>query len=274
MYVEALVPQFGRDESVQLVSWLVEDFFGATKTQLALNPGWRLSESEMLKLHWAVKDLKNNRPVQYILGKVQFFDLTLKVTPDVLIPRPETEELVDWVLTRETGAQGSFLDAGTGSGCIALALKKHRPNARVSAYDISAAALEVAEENARINGLEVDFFEADMCVDILPVEEQLDVIVSNPPYVMLREQALMQANVLENEPHGALFVLDEVRLVFYDGILKQSSRYLKVGGRIYFEINEQLGEEMLDLLGQYGFTKTELKHDLRGKPRFVTGIKG
>jgi len=260
MYVETLIPQFGRDESDQL--------------QLAVNPGWRLSESEMLKLHWAVKDLKNNRPVQYILGKVHFLDLELKVSQEVLIPRPETEELVDWILTRETGEQLTLLDAGTGSGCIALTVKKHRPNADVLAYDKSTSALEVAGENARINGLEVDFFEADMCNDTLPIEKQLDVIVSNPPYVMLSEQALMQANVLENEPHVALFVDDDTPLVFYEGILKQAAMYLKAGGRIYFEINEQLGEEMLNLLGQHGFIKTELKHDLRGKLRFVTGIKG
>jgi len=274
MYVDALIPRYGLEESVQLVHWLVEDFFGASKTQLTLNPGWRLTESEMLKLHWAVKDLKNNRPVQYILGKVHFFNLVLKVTPEVLIPRPETEELVDWVLTKEVEEQLSFLDAGTGSGCIALALKKHRPNAGVLAYDKSASALEVAGENARINGLEVVFFEADMCDENLPVERHFDVMISNPPYVMFSEQALMQANVLENEPHGALFVDDDSPLVFYEGILKQAARHLKTGGRIYFEINEQLGKEMLSLLRQHGFVKTELKHDLRGKPRFVGGVKG
>ncbi len=274
MYVDALIPQYGLEESVQLVHWLVEDFFGATRTQLTLNPGWRLTESEMLKLHWAVKDLLNNRPVQYILGKVSFFDLVLKVTPEVLIPRPETEELVDWILVSETEVDLSFLDAGTGSGCIALALKKQRPHARVLAYDKSLSALKVATENAGSHGLEVVFFEADMCEESLPFENQMDVIISNPPYVLNSEQALMQANVLENEPHVALFVEDETPLFFYEGILKQAARHLKTGGRIYFEINEKMGEKMLNLLGQHGYVNTELKSDLRGKPRFVRGMKG
>ncbi len=274
MYVDALIPQYGRGEAVQLVNWLVEDFFGASKTRLAIKPNWRLSESEMLTLHWAVKDLINNRPVQYILGKVSFFDLILKVSPAVLIPRPETEELVDWILTRETDRMFSILEAGTGSGCIALALKKHRPEAQVLAYDKSVAALEVATENSRLLGLQVVFFEADMHEPELPIGQKVDVLVSNPPYVLLGEKAMMQANVLDYEPHVALFVEDTRPLFFYEGILKQAANHLNTGGRIYFEINENMGEEMLILLGKHGFVNTELKSDLRGKSRFISGIKG
>jgi len=270
--IAELMPTYKKEEAAQMVFWLTEDFFGMTKSALLLNPERRLSESEMLSLHFAVKSLKSHVPVQYIIGKVEFINLSLQVTPVVLIPRPETEQLVDWILQIETAQGLKILDIGTGSGCIALAIKQGLPNASVWGYDQSSDALVVALQNAKSNGLDVHFFKGDIFQEKIELDP-VDVVISNPPYVMQSEKSVMQPNVLEYEPYTALFVPDETPLLYYEGILKQAQLLLKPEGRIYFEINEAMGTEMVALLNTWDYKAVHLKHDLNGKPRFISGIK-
>jgi len=270
--IAELMPTYKKEEAAQMVFWLTEDFFGMTKSALLLNPERRLSESEMLSLHFAVKSLKSHVPVQYIIGKVEFLNLSLQVTPVVLIPRPETEQLVDWILQIETAQGLKILDIGTGSGCIALAIKQGLPNASVWGYDQSSDALVVALQNAKSNGLDVHFFKGDIFQEKIELDP-VDVVISNPPYVMQSEKSVMQPNVLEYEPYTALFVPDETPLLYYEGILKQAQLLLKPEGRIYFEINEAMGTEMVALLNTWDYKAVHLKHDLNGKPRFISGIK-
>ncbi|MBU3928032.1 MAG: peptide chain release factor N(5)-glutamine methyltransferase [Bacteroidetes bacterium] len=272
-YIAELTPIYNKEEAAQMVYWLTEDFFGISRTGMILNPEKKLSESEMLTLHFAVKSLKSHVPVQYIIGKVAFLNLSLKVTRAVLIPRPETEQLVDWIMQVETTPSLKILDIGTGSGCIALALKQGLPDASVWGYDQSSEALAVAMQNAKSNGLEVLFFKADIFQAKIDELEPMDVITSNPPYVLQSEKCVMQANVLDYEPHTALFVPDDTPLLYYEGILKQAKRLLRSGGRIYFEINETKGREMVALLHSWDYEEVHLKHDLNGKPRFVSGVK-
>ncbi len=216
-----------------------------------------------------VKRLKRHEPVQYIFGETEFMDLKLKVTPSALIPRPETEELVQWI--GESGISGSpfILDIGTGSGCIALALKKQLPEALVSAVDYSAEALEIARGNAETNNLQITLFQADILNWQHYVWGNFDLIVSNPPYVRESEKAVMQPNVLEHEPGSALFVPDDDPLLFYRYIAGFAKLHLNEKGWLFFEINESLGTETADLLEKSGFREIEVKKDLFGKNRML-----
>jgi len=270
-----LSADYGYGEAMEMVNILIEHFFGLSKVEQALNPGYRLSESEMLKLHFAVKDLLRNKPLQYITGEVEFSGLDLIVNESVLIPRPETEELVAEIVSREKGSSPtSVLDIGTGSGCIALALKNVFGEAKVTAVDISDDALEVARKNAAKNMLDVEFLK----IDILDSEQwdktgEYDLIVSNPPYVTQNDRADMRANVLDYEPRQALFVPEGNPLLFYEKICVYAKSRLSGGGRLYFEINEAFGGEIFNLLRLTGFEKVEVFKDFRGKPRFATGTK-
>lgn len=234
----------------------------------------RLSESDLLFFRAIVKRLLAGEPFQYIHGDTEFYGLLLKTDARALIPRPETEELVDWILQDKSPNWESVVDVCTGSGCIALALKSKLPNTKVVAIDISDDALSLSKDNAQFTNLTVEFRKADALSDALLAEENsVDVIVSNPPYVMDKEKEQMKAHVLDFEPHLALFVANQTPFVFYDAIAKQAQRLLKVGGWLYFEINEQFGQEMIDLLKKYGFKSVELKEDLQGKSRMIRGQK-
>ncbi len=216
-----------------------------------------------------VRRLKRQEPIQYILGETEFLDLNLKITPSVLIPRPETEELVQWIGESDISGSLCMLDIGTGSGCIALALKKQFPEALVSALDYSAETLETARSNAEANNLQITFFQAD----ILKWEEyawgNFDLIVSNPPYVKESEKRAMLPNVLRYEPKGALFVSDADPLLFYRCIADFAKNYLNENGWLFFEINENAGKETVQLLEKSGFREIVLKQDLFGKDRMV-----
>jgi release factor glutamine methyltransferase len=203
------------------------------------------------------------------LGETEFFGLRLKVAPGVLIPRPETEELVQWIIDLVKPADPSILDIGTGSGCIALALKNELKNAQVSAVDFAEHALEIARKNVRMNQLEVEFIKADILNWQNYNWELFDVIVSNPPYVREQEKKAMQPNVLKFEPEKALFVSDDKPLVFYREIARFAQKYLKDEGELFFEINENLGEETVELLQGENFSDVELKKDLHGKMRML-----
>lgn len=221
----------------------------------------------------ALARLKTGEPIQYVLQRAWFMDIELEVGPGVLIPRPETEELVRWIAEDYKQAEPTVLDIGTGSGCIALGIAHCLGKARVSAWDVSADALEIATRNAARLNLGVDFHRVDVLnlPDPLPVAP-CDVIVSNPPYVTLAEKEMMHVNVLEHEPHLALFVDDNDALLFYRVIGRLGTTVLKPGGRLYFEINEALGQATVQLLQNLGYADVVLKADLQGKHRMVRAL--
>mgnify|MGYP001765724156 CR=1 FL=1 len=253
----------------QIIEWIT----GWDFTRQLINRNETLTREQSEKISSVVLRLKNYEPLQYILGETCFFGLKLKVSPAVLIPRPETEELVDLISKVELPAGSRILDIGTGSGCIALALKSRFPEAKVSACDISDKALSVARENSYKNSLDVNFFKADILnwnVSEWPV---YTVIVSNPPYVTISEKKQMQRNVLDFEPETALFVEDDNPLLFYRSVAAFALEYLENGGFLFFEINENFGTETVTILNDQGFTEVQIKTDLQGKERMVAARK-
>jgi len=273
-YLEELSAFYDLTEAGSMLSILIQHFFSLSLSSLLSKPDFRLSESEMLQLHFAVKELKKYRPVQYIVGDTEFFGLPIKVNESVLIPRPETEELLELILSNEKEKGQKILDIGTGSGCIAIALSKNMSEAQLTGIDISNDALEIAAENCAINQTTIKFEQ----IDILDQNqwnllEQFDLIVSNPPYVTHFEKNKMQENVLNYEPHLALFVPDNNALVFYEAILDFSMKHLNINGRFYFEINESKGDEIVKLAISKSFSKVKLHQDIHGKNRFISGSK-
>ena len=271
-YCEQLCSVYDSDEASAMILILLEHYFKITRVKMAMEPDLRLSESEMLTFHFAVKDLLKNKPIQYIIGETEFCDLKFKINENVLIPRPETSELVYKIVERQKTKdkrQLSILDIGTGSGCIAISLAKNIPDSKVHALDISEKALEVAKENAFNNNVEVTFINDDILSLKNKIETKFDIIVSNPPYVRELEKAEMRDNVLNWEPHNALFVSDNDPLIFYRNILEFAKTHLNENGEIWFEINEYLGKEMTDLCKEYGFSDIQIFEDFRGKERVV-----
>lgn len=253
---------------VQLFTELcLEAKFGLSKTDLILSVR-RFSESELLQIIGVIKRLKNNEPIQYILETVHFYGLNFKVTSGALIPRPETEELVDLIV--KSKAQGRIVDIGTGTGIIPVSLAKNLSNVEIHAIDVSPDALKIAEYNALENKVKVQFHLIDILESELPIED-IDLVVSNPPYVLESDKKVMSPHVLEYEPHLALFVDDNNPLVFYKRIVRLADQKLKAGGFIYLEIHENFGQEMLELLSH--FKKVELLQDLQGKDRFIVAEK-
>lgn len=262
---------YAQNEVQSMLFIVLHHFFGLTKNDIILYPTKLFSESELLLVIKTVKALKTQKPLAYILGEWEFYGLNLTINEYVLIPRPETEELVQLIINEETSTT-SILDIGTGSGCIALALKKNLPNTRVLAWDISKKALEIAKENALKNNLIIDF----KCVDMLNVDvdlsEKLDIIVSNPPYIEKKEQIKMDKNVLDFEPHLALFVEDNNPLLFYDKISDFALKNLTENGKIYFEINEVFGKKVETLLLEKGFCNVKLIKDINNKDRMIKAV--
>ena len=286
--MEVLAEKFPQREAEQLMRILLEDLFGIGWNQQLMNPDLRIDEHQHYQLSEAVKRLLAGEPVQYVTGKARFNDLLLKVSPTVLIPRPETEELVQKICTSSLpchscdsmcGSKESMegvtkkfriWDIGTGSGCIAIALAKQFPHAEVIAFDVSGEALQIAKENAESNGAKVTFVHDDVLNPTSDYFNQpVDLVVSNPPYVCDSERASMEANVLDWEPEKALFVPDDDPLRFYHQILALAKKQLNPDGQVWFEINERMGEEMLQLCHKMGFSKAEVLEDFAGKPRFI-----
>lgn len=275
-YANQLEPIYGSDEANALIMILLEHYFNIDRVKIALEPDLRLSESELLTLHFAVKELLKNRPIQYIIGETEFCGMRFFVNENVLIPRPETQEIVENLVTstrtrHATSQQLSILDIGTGSGCIAISLAKLIPNSDVTAVDVSEKALEVAKKNAEANGVNVHFVHDDILQPTIAelIDNQFDIIVSNPPYVCESEKTEMRANVLDHEPSSALFVPDSDPLVFYRKILEFAQKALKPDGQIWFEINEKFGKETAELCREKGFKNVEIIKDFRGKERIV-----
>lgn len=252
---------------------LIDHYLKEQRFILALQPDYSIDKDQETQFFYALTELKKQRPIQYVLGETTFLDFTFKVKEGVLIPRPETEELVLWIAEKAPKDRPiSILDIGTGSGCIAVSLAKLIPNASVTAIDVSSEALEIANANAELNGVSVSFIKQDiLAATTLPGE--FDIIVSNPPYVRELEKTEMQPNVLDFEPSLALFVSDGSPLVFYQKITELASKFLTPSGALYFEINQYLGAETTALLGAAGFKNSILRKDVFGNERMLKGTK-
>ena len=239
---------------------------------LALQPDLVFSDEEIVIWNFILEQLKKEIPIQYILGVTHFYGLEFEVNSAVLIPRPETEELVDWIVQKSKiknqKSKLKILDIGTGSGCIAIALAKNLPNVQVFALDVSEQALATAKTNAELNQVTIQFLHQSI-LETENLGQQFDVIVSNPPYVRELEKQEIKKNVLDNEPHLALFVEDNDALIFYRKIAQLAQKNLNPQGQLYFEINQYLGQEMLDLLQKMGFKDTVLRKDIYGNDRMI-----
>ena len=257
-------------EIKMFVRMLFEAFLGWDMAQLLLHREDTINQSDLLKFHWAVEDLKKHRPIQHIIGHTEFCGLRIEVSPEVLIPRPETEEiLLQFLNNKNTKTAPAILDLCTGSGCIAIALSKYLPEANVFGVDVSEKALQMAQKNAKNNNVEVNFVRCDILRDEPPLPcTTFDYIFSNPPYVLDSERKEMQENVLGHEPSLALFVPDNDPLLFYRAIGLYASKHLTKEGQLILEINEHLGQETCQLLQSLGFT-TRLNKDFRDKDRSI-----
>lgn len=279
LFHEELDGIYGKGEVGVFCEMLFDAFFGWDKVRLLTSKEQTVDQSDLLRFHWALEDLKRYRPIQHIIGYADFCGCRIEVGPDVLVPRPETEEMVECLvghtpqLLRDTSTNleppFNILDLCTGSGCIAIALKKAFPGAEVTGADISPAALEMARQNAKNNGVEVRFVEADILDWKNGVSGSYGLIVSNPPYVMEKERVQMQHNVLDYDPALALFVPDDDPLRFYKAIAAIAKERLVKDGMLVVEINEALAEETCALLKGYGFT-AEVHTDFRGKDRWIS----
>ena len=273
-FTEMLAATFPQREAEQLMRILLEDLFGIDLKRQLMEPELRIDEWQYHQLEEAVKRLLSGEPVQYVTGMARFCDLLIKVSPSVLIPRPETEELVQKICASIPQEKPIRIwDIGTGSGCIAIALAKHFVNAEVIAFDISDEALQIGKENAENNGVKVTFVQDDV---LNPTSEffnqPVDLVVSNPPYVCDSERATMESNVLDWEPEKALFVPDDDPMLFYRKILLLAKDQLNPKGQIWFEINERMGEEMVRACQETGFSEAEILLDYIGKPRFCCAL--
>jgi release factor glutamine methyltransferase len=242
-------------------------------TYLLLNGDSKIPKSVHMEIIDILQRLKYYEPLQYILGETEFYGYRFKVSPAVLIPRPETEELVEWIISENAGKELSIIDIGTGSGCIAISLAAELKKSKVAALDISPEALQVAANNSKINHVDIQFFEKDILqCNNLPFNK-LDIVVSNPPYVCNKEKQLMHSNVLDYEPYTALFVPDDDPMLFYRRIIVLAYMHLKTGGRLYFEINEAFGNKMREMLIAIGFQDVKIQKDLNGKDRMARAVK-
>lgn len=251
-----------------LVRLLIEHVTKSSMPALLSDKNTKITSEEVLKIDKIVERLQRFEPIQYILGETEFYGLPFTVNQDVLIPRPETEELVELILNENKESKPRILDIGTGSGCIAVSLQKHIHESSVTAWDISEKALAVAALNSKSNSVNVTFNQVDILSDY-PINHSFDIIVSNPPYVLDSEKTDMHANVLEYEPHTALFVADNNPLLFYNRIADVAIQLLTDGGKLYFEINRAKGQETIKMLENKKFSEIRLIKDISGNDRMV-----
>ncbi len=272
---------YPKEEVDSFFYMLIEDQLKLERFVLAMEPNLIVSKDEETPLFNALSRLKLQEPIQHIIGEAHFMEMEFAVTSDVLIPRPETEELVHWIVDEVQSAkhkvQGGkpleILDIGTGSGCIAISLAKNLPEAIVYALDVSEEALEVAKQNASLNKVNVTFLRRDI-LELESLDTEFDIIVSNPPYVRELEKKEMQKNVLEHEPRLALFVSDDNPLLFYKTITEFAVKNLKESGTLFFEINQYLGKETKQLLRDHNFSEIELRKDMLGNDRMLRATLG
>lgn len=271
---------YGKNEVQSFFSLLMEHHLDLKPIVLVLNPELTISDENCIVFNDALNRLKQEEPIQYIIGKTEFFGLPFKVNPHTLIPRPETEELVDWIIKQPAiyNQQRNLLDIGTGTGCIAISIAKQLLKTKIFALDVSEEALKIAKQNAKQNDVNIHFLKVDILNkahwNLEFKDLEFDIMVSNPPYVRELEKLKMKDNVLKHEPELALFVDDNDPLIFYKTICEFAQQHLKSGGMLFFEINQYLGDEMLQLLKTYLFKNIELKKDMFGNDRMIKAVKG
>jgi release factor glutamine methyltransferase len=272
-FIQELTPIYDAGEAESFFYLILEEKKQLKRIDLALRPDLEFSQDEIVVWNSILEQLKKEIPIQYLLGKTSFYGLDFEVNESVLIPRPETEELVEWILSNNRISQESknlkILDIGTGSGCIAISLAKNIPNSEVYAIDVSEKALATAKKNAELNNVNVTFINQNI-LETKDLLQQFDIIVSNPPYVRNLEKEEIKKNVLDNEPHLALFVEDNDALVFYRKIAELAQKNLSEHGQLFFEINQYLGKEMIDLLEKMNFKNIELRKDIYGNDRMIS----
>jgi release factor glutamine methyltransferase len=261
---------YSREEIESLIFLIFEKLKGYSRTQFLLASENEITPEEKLKIDQIIGRLKRHEPIQYILGETEFYGLPIRTVPGTLIPRPETEELVQWIVQETRIAKPAILDIGTGTGCIAVSLRKNIQDSTVWACDISPVCIETTRQNALLNHVEISVLKFDV-LGSEPATDfpAFDVIVSNPPYVRQSEKLLMQKNVLDFEPELALFVDDDDPLIFYRRMAEFAQTHLKNGGRLYFEINEAFGKECSEMLQGKGFSGVRIKKDLQQKDRML-----
>lgn len=273
-FIQELTPIYDAGEAESFFYLILEEKKQLKRIDLALHPDLDFSKEEMVVWNSILEQLKKEIPIQYLLGKTSFYGLDFEVNESVLIPRPETEELVDWIINTNLQIQKSgnlkILDIGTGSGCIAISLAKNIPNSQVYAIDVSEKALATAKKNAELNTVNVTFINQNI-LETEDLKQQFDIIVSNPPYVRNLEKEEIKKNVLDNEPHLALFVEDSDALIFYRKIAELAQKNLSENGQLFFEINQYLGKETIDLLEKMNFKNIELRKDIYGNDRMIKG---
>ena len=260
------IDNFSRREIISFAYLSIEKILGFSKSDCILNSNYILSDENIISFEKIIVDIKKNIPIQYILGETYFYNLKFNVNSSTLIPRPETEELVRYILSHNFS---SVLDIGTGSGCIAISIAKNS-NASIDAIDNSKDALVIAKSNAILNSVDVNFMFND--VFEFSVTKKYDLIVSNPPYVLNSEKKYMHQNVIDYEPHNALFVEDSNPLIFYEKIALIASKNLNSNGLLFFEINENFGDKIIDLLSKLNFVDIELKKDINGRDRIIKSV--
>jgi release factor glutamine methyltransferase len=272
-FIDVLTPLYDAGEAESFFYLILEEKNQLKRIDLALHPDLVFSEGEIVIWNSILEQLKKEIPIQYLLGKTSFYGLDFEVNENVLIPRPETEELVEWILESQKSKGENkkirILDIGTGSGCIAISLAKNLSNAEVFALDISKKALATAKRNAEINAVNVTFINQNI-LETEDLGQQFDIIVSNPPYVRNLEKEEIKKNVLNNEPHLALFVADNDALIFYKKIAELAQKNVSENSQLYFEINQYLGKEMIDLLEKMNFKNIELRQDIYGNDRMIS----
>jgi len=272
-FKQALANLYDASEIESLTLLVLSEILETNKAKLKAFSEQEIASEQADQIAKVLSRLKTGEPVQYILGRTEFYGLPFKVNPSVLIPRPETEELVEWILSTvgsEHLAVSSILDIGTGSGCIAISVKKNLPGAKVSAIDISPKALQTAKENAELNHVDINFIQADILNLKSEIEHpKFEIIISNPPYVTLDDKKQMHTNVTNFEPHTALFVPENDPLIFYKAIADFAVDHLEKGGLLFFEINENYGEEIVELLEHKKFIYIELRKDMSGRDRMI-----
>lgn len=256
-----------------LANIIIKTAIGVTRLHQLYMPEHQISNEQVKKILDICRQLKTGKPIQYIVGETIFYDCTIRVSGATLIPRPETEELVDLIIKENKGYTGNITDIGTGTGCIAIALAVNIPTAKITGLDISEDALAIARENALMNNAQITLIQGDIIAIETGFNDKSGIIVSNPPYVRNSEKMYMNKNVLDFEPHIALFVEDSDPLKYYRAILEFAEKKLSKGGKVYFEINEAMGNEMILLLESFGYSAIEVVKDINGKDRIIKGKK-
>ncbi|MFH1004799.1 MAG: peptide chain release factor N(5)-glutamine methyltransferase [Bacteroidota bacterium] len=276
LFYKELKDYYPKGEIDTLIFLTLNDLLGMDRAKIELYEKKTVRREDAKKILSVINELKTHKPIQYILGETFFYGCKIKVNENVLIPRPETEELTDWIISdTQNSKPETLLDIGTGSGCIAIALSKNFPHTNVFAIDISDESLLVAKANAIFNQTKIDFLQADIIALSQSTNSPInnfDIIVSNPPYILSSEKKKMAKNVINYEPHLALFVNDDEPLLFYKAIANFAKKNLNKNGKLYLEINEALGSEVKKLLSEKGFKNVEVKKDMSGKERMVKGI--